>query len=174
MTQIIRYAHYMSTDRNSSVYSYHDFCGQCRCEIKNTFDSPIYPEHVDDPYDLHRKKEYRRIAFCPWCGVHIEWVDGISIQNERNPDHFRNPGFHNGDSHEFKGFQPFDHWLGTTGGDELCWCKPIVTPKSDGCIISHRNIKRKNQPRAVAGRKSVAHGGDLTSTSSPPSAAPSE
>lgn len=152
MADLLQYAHYLTADRNSTVYSYHNFCSQCRCEIKNAYDSPIPPEQVGGPYDLPSDRSYRYVSFCPWCGSRIDpnTLRGRKVMNKRNPDHFREPGWHAGDKHEFAGFEPFDHWL--SGGDEICWCKPGVTPKADGCVISHRNVK-KHDPAAKKSRK---------------------
>jgi hypothetical protein len=96
------------------------------------------------------QREYRHIEFCPWCGAQFEdewWKrENVLIRNERTIDHFKNPGWHPGDSHEFRSDSPdmnaaaANHWLGVSGGDKLCWCDPEVEPGPMGCVIRHRNV----------------------------------
>jgi hypothetical protein len=134
------------------------FCGHCRLDLGGIYGHNYHGAPTDWQYLLARNdlswseqmrsglgedRDYRYYAFCPWCGSKFpdEWWkrDNTPVENARVVDHYRNPGWHRGDHHEFVGAIE-GHWLGVSGGDKLCWCDPVVTAEIDGCAIRHTAI----------------------------------
>jgi hypothetical protein len=170
---VLQYYEYMGRGSQTAHGTRH-FCGSCRRGIGGVYGSacygfPEYPEHIEaknaTPHgfgDLEAEKgdlEYYR--FCPWCGAEFEdeWWKNRVIQNERAIDHYRNPGWHKGDTHEFRGSGPdcmAHHWLGVSGGDKLCWCDPDVEPGVLGCVIRHRDASWDDYIAAEKARREQA------------------
>lgn len=147
---VLRYYRYLGPDSDTD-YSDEDFCGECFRHLASPTDFPKFPEDLEkDNKELlgsawhgRHDRELEFYSFCPWCGVAFEdeWWKNQSVQNERAIDHYKNPGTHRGDTHEFVGGSPDcaeGHWLATTG-HEICWCDPDVEPGLLGCKIRHKN-----------------------------------
>lgn len=148
---VLQYYKYLGSD-SQSVYHTEYFCGSCRRDLGKPYTFPKYPEDLEaenetmmglTPWDKS-SGELEHYAFCPWCGTELpdEWWKDRTIQNERVIDHYKNPGTHKGDTHEFRG-QGLEcmenHWLGVTSSDEVCWCDPEIKPGIMGCIIRHQD-----------------------------------
>lgn len=148
----LRYARYMGA-QSETVYSYEEFCGAClqhlgsallakryrpddlMAENETMFGLRAFGRSFDD------QAEYCYWQFCPWCGVALgeQWQRNQPLQNERAIDHYRDPGTHAGDTHEFAGDGPdcmTGHMLASSGS-EPCWCKPDIEPGLMGCTIRH-------------------------------------
>lgn len=153
---VLAYYEYVGRD-SQSVYGTRHFCGNCRKDIGGVYGSacygfPGFPEDLEAKnerglgFDLSRRNDrpLEYYAFCPWCGASFddEWWRNATIRNERVIDHYRNPGTHKGDTHEFRGSGPDcmnHHWLSVSGGDAICWCDPEVEPGLMGCVIRHQD-----------------------------------
>lgn len=156
MVAVLRYARYMGCD-SQSIYNHVEFCGACKRKLGGSYDSPLLGRTSDtidallqetnnDSFGLRvpsERVEYEHWQFCPFCGERFddEWWRNQPVQNERAIDHYRNPGHHKGDEHEFIGGPDcmVNHWLATTG-DEVCWCDPEVEPSILGCTIKHKDV----------------------------------
>lgn len=154
---LVYYEYHGRNDQRGGSRRY--FCGECRRGIGGVYGSACYgyPEYPDKLLEKNEtdhgfgswgRDEGSRLeyyAFCPWCGTAFEdeWWKDRTIQNERAIDHYRNPGTHKGDTHEFRGEGPncmTGHWLGVSGGDKVCWCDPEIEPGLMGCVIRHRDV----------------------------------
>lgn len=142
---------------SDSVYNQQFFCGSCRQVLQSPYMHPFEPDDLEAENNrglgeptiwAHERGGLAYFAFCPWCGVEFEdeWWRDRTIQNERAIDHYRNPGTHKGDTHEFRSpasdGEPTwmtGHWLGTTD-HRVCWCEPDVEPGIMGCVIRHRDV----------------------------------
>lgn len=158
---VLKYYEYLSPEDDRGGRTRY-FCGSCRRDIGGVYGSACYgyPKTVEE---LERRNSIPRdqrtplyanedpleyYTFCPWCGIQFEdgWNRDRTIQNERTIDHYKNPGTHKGDTHEFRSpaseGEPTwmaGHWLGTTDS-RVCWCEPEIEPGVMGCVIRHRDV----------------------------------
>jgi hypothetical protein len=149
---VLHYHEYLGGRDSQTVHGTRQYCGHCRRDIGGIHGGACYG-WPGTPDDLEAKNErdsllgswepnrdpLEHYAFCPWCGVQFEdeWWNHRVIQNERVIDHFRCPGTHKGDTHEFRG--SFEgHYLATTD-PMVCWCEPQITPGLMGCVIRHQD-----------------------------------
>lgn len=146
---------------SDTVYTVRHFCGSCSLDIDRAFGAPITPADLEAGHHYGHEvgAKYRHFEFCPWCGVAFidEWWKRANtlIENERAIDHYRSPGHHKGDQHEFVGREGCyaNHWLATTG-DEVCWCQPVIEPGLLSCVIKHNDL---NYDAVMAGRRDLAN-----------------
>lgn len=150
LATVLAYHQYVGGADSQTVYTTHHYCGSCRRQLASCYGFPKYPEELEAENEQRfvswepdeRPLDY--FSFCPWCGVEFEeeWWKDRTIQNERAIDHYRDPGTHKGDTHEFRG-EGLDcmanHWLAVSGGDQICWCDPEVEPGLMGCVIRHQD-----------------------------------
>lgn len=157
-----RYAERASDKALGTVF----FCGRCELDLGGIGGHDYYgaPQTISEfleEMQAELRRSYQELPdsrwiyyrFCPWCGLEFpeEWRNA-PVENDRVIDHFRRPGWHRGDTHEFVGtFE--QHWLSVSGGDELCWCEPTVTPGIAGCVIRHTAIDYETHVAMLKGEK---------------------
>lgn len=143
---VLRYRQYLAP-KGTAYYTDNLYCGSCRQHLGAAYQH----EKTIESDEAHNEGErgawaipdepLNYVRFCPWCGIEFEdeWWRDRTVQNERVVDHYVNPGTHKGDTHEFQGFQPTNHWLAVSGGDRVCWCDPEIEPGLMGCVIRHKD-----------------------------------